>query len=82
MNSAGTTTTGTAERIGESSIPTIPTLLTAKQAAKCLAISLRKLWGLTNSKELLSVRVGRCVRYDLADLREFIGRNRLGVQKQ
>ena len=38
-------------------------LLTPKQAAAYLAISLRKLWDMTASGELSRVRIGRCVRY-------------------
>ena len=53
-----------------------PCLLTSKQAAAHLNISTRKLWALTNSNKLPSIRIGRCVRYDLQDLRVFIDKNR------
>lgn len=53
-----------------------PQLLTSKQAAAQLNISPRKLWALTNSKKIASVRIGRCVRYDAQDLRAFIDKNR------
>jgi len=53
-----------------------PRLLTSKQAAAHLNISTRKLWALTNSNKLPSIRIGRCVRYDLQDLRVFIDKNR------
>ena len=49
-------------------------LLSAKQAAKILAISERKLWSLTTSRDIPCVRIGRAVRYDVADLRAFIDR--------
>ena len=49
-------------------------LLTAAQAAKALAISTRLLWTLTNCGEIPSVRLGRCVRYDLATLRVWLGK--------
>jgi excisionase family DNA binding protein len=49
-----------------------PTLWTSKEAAKALAISQRKLWGLTNDKLIPCVRIGRSVRYDPADIRAFI----------
>jgi excisionase family DNA binding protein len=44
-------------------------LLKPAQAAEVLAISARKLWSLTASGEIPHVRIGRCVRYNLADLR-------------
>jgi len=47
-------------------------LLTPQQAADALAISPRKLWSMTAGGEIPCVRIGRLVRYDLADLREWI----------
>ncbi|QDT72944.1 helix-turn-helix domain-containing protein [Lacipirellula limnantheis] len=47
-------------------------LLTPKQAAEQLAISPRKLWSLTASGDVPCVRIGRSVRYDAADLAEFV----------
>ena len=47
-------------------------LLTPKQAADVLAISARTLWNLTNSGAIRRVRIGRSVRYDVADLRAWI----------
>ena len=49
-----------------------PLLLTPQQAAVALAISPRKLWGMTASREIPHVRVGRCVRYPLEDLQRWI----------
>ncbi|MCC6492588.1 MAG: helix-turn-helix domain-containing protein [Pirellulales bacterium] len=54
--------------------PVSPALLTPRQAAERLAISPRKLWALTASGEVASVRIGRAVRYDAADLADFIER--------
>ena len=51
-----------------------PLLLTAKQAAKALAVCERTLYGLTKAGELPVVRIGRAVRYDLVDLRGWIER--------
>ena len=48
------------------------TLLTARQVASALGISMRKLWSLTNSKEIVSIRIGRAIRYDAEDLRAFV----------
>ena len=50
-------------------------LLNAREAAESLAISERKLWELTKCNEIPSVRIGRSVRYRLADLQEFISRH-------
>lgn len=58
---------------------TRPTLITAKEAAARLAISLRKLWSLTASGDLRCVRMGRAVRYDLRDLEAFIEKNKKGT---
>lgn len=49
-----------------------PRLLTPKQAAEALAISPRKLWGMTASGEISSVRLGRAVRYSVEDLQRFV----------
>src|SRR5262249_14596695 len=47
-------------------------LLTALEAAQALAVSPRPLWQLTRNGEIPVVRLGRCVRYDPADLKRFI----------
>jgi excisionase family DNA binding protein len=47
-------------------------LLTAEEAARWLNISPRTLWGLTASGELPHLRIGRLVRYDVADLKAWI----------
>lgn len=52
----------------------ITRLLTAKDAAKYLCISERKLWGMTKTGEIPAVRLGRAVRYDRSDLDSFIQR--------
>ncbi len=49
-----------------------PLLLTAKQAAECLALSARKLWSLTAAGEVPCVRIGRSLRYSREDLRNWI----------
>ena len=59
--------------------PVEPLLLTAKQAAECLALSPRKLWSLTAGGDVPCVRIGRALRYSRDDLRGWIesqkGRN-------
>jgi excisionase family DNA binding protein len=47
-------------------------LLRPKDAAQWLAVSPRMLWKLTAGREIPCVRIGRSVRYDLADLRAWI----------
>ena len=47
-------------------------LLTAEEAARWLNISPRTLWGLTASGDLPHLRIGRLVRYDVADLKAWI----------
>jgi len=49
-----------------------PRLMPVREAAKYLAISERTLWNLTHTHKILSVRIGRAVRYDLRDLDAFI----------
>ena len=53
-------------------------LLTAREAAKALAISERTLWTLTNHGDVPVVRLGRSVRYDPDDLRAFVKRSKSG----
>ena len=55
-------------------------LLTVSEASKALSISQRTLWALTAPRgPLPAVRIGRrAVRYDPADLREFIDRQKQG----
>ena len=55
-------------------------LLTPREAAEALRISERKLWGLTASGQIPSLRIGRSVRYDINDLRDWIDA-RKGVRK-
>lgn len=49
-----------------------PVLLKPEDAAKALAISPRALWRLTAAREIPHVRIGRSVRYDAADLAEYV----------
>ena len=53
-------------------------LLTPRQAATALAISPRKLWSLTASGEIPSVRLGRCVRYPIDQLQAWIAEQTKG----
>lgn len=47
-------------------------LLRVSQAAEMLAISPRNLWTLTDRREIPFVRIGRCIRYRICDLREWV----------
>ena len=53
-------------------------LLTPALAAEALAISQRKLWGMTASGEIPHVRLGRCVRYPLDELQRWIDEQQKG----
>ena len=53
-----------------------PLLLSARDAAKSLALSERKLWSLTAGGEVACVRIGRAVRYDPSDLRAYVDQNK------
>ena len=53
-------------------------MLTTRQTAKALAISPRKLWEMTKLNQIPHVRLGRCVRYPLIDLKRWIEEQRQG----
>ena len=53
-------------------------LIPPKQAAAALAVSERTLWSLTKAGEIPSVKIGRSVRYDQADLRRWIQSRKTG----
>ena len=53
-------------------------LLTPKETATALAISPRKLWGMTASGEIPFVKIGRCVRYPGDDLQRWINDRKKG----
>ena len=58
-----------------------PLLLNAKEAAEALAISPRKLWGMTASGEIPHVRIDRSVRYPVDDLKRWINEQKTGGEK-
>lgn len=61
-------------------MPSKPTLLlTPKQAAEALAISPRKLWSMTASREIPHLRIGRAVRYPLDSLQQWIDDQQRGT---
>jgi len=58
-------------------------LVSPREAARRLAISPRKLWSITFEEQpgLPYVRVGRLVRYAVADLQAWIARQRQGGEQ-
>jgi excisionase family DNA binding protein len=65
------------------STPSLPPLLLRPQeAAEVLGISSRKLWGMTASGEIPCIRLGRCVRYSVDDLRLWIDAQKEGGDSQ
>ena len=55
-----------------------PLLLRPAEAARFLAISPRKLWELTNCREVPAIRIGRALRYPTEDLRAWVAARRTG----
>lgn len=53
-------------------------LVDERKAAQMLAISPRKLWGLRASGEIAFCRIGRCIRYAIADLADWIEAKKTG----
>lgn len=55
-------------------------LVDAREAARMLSVSQRKLWGLTfeDQSPIPHVRLGRLVRYRPGDLQSWIDRQRTG----
>jgi excisionase family DNA binding protein len=55
--------------------PSEELLITAKEAARRLAISSRSLWTLTNQRKVPVIRIGRSVRYPVDGLRDWLRRS-------
>ena len=51
-------------------------LVTPREASRALSISERKLWQMTADGEISCVRIGRAVRYEVADLRVLIAQQK------
>ena len=59
--------------------PTPKLLLSSREAARLLSVSPRTLWACTKPRgELPSVRIGRSVRYHVADLERWIEKQKEG----
>ena len=53
-------------------------LMTIREAAKALRISERTLWRIMQRGDLQTVRIGHCLRFDPADLRAYVERQKTG----
>ena len=53
-------------------IPDLKLLLTEQEAAAALGISRRTLWTLRNTRQIPSIRIGKCVRYSVEALKNWI----------
>ncbi len=54
-------------------MPTLPPLLVSeREAARLLGVSARTVFTLRHQDKLKAVKIGASVRYDIADIREFI----------
>lgn len=49
-----------------------PLLVTPREAARLLSVSERTLWSIAAAGEIPRVRIGRAVRYRVADLRAYV----------
>lgn len=58
--------------------PASPQLLNDADASRWLGIGTRKLWSLKASGRIPFVKIGRSVRYDVDDLREFVAAAKTG----
>jgi excisionase family DNA binding protein len=47
-------------------------LVNTRRAAELLCLSPRMVWTLSNRREIPSVRIGRCLRFDPEDLRRWV----------
>ncbi len=61
---------------------TPPRLLNTKEAAAMLAISARSLWSLTASHDIPHLRIGRTVRYCVADLQGWIEARKVRTDRE
>jgi excisionase family DNA binding protein len=55
----------------------VPRLMTVNDAARHLAVSVSTLYGWVYQRRIPFVKVGRALRFEVADLDAFIQRNRI-----
>lgn len=60
----------------ESSVTAEPLLVNSREAARLLSLSERSLWSLSASGEIPRIKVNKCVRYSVEDLRDWIARKK------
>ncbi len=58
-----------------------PELVNVNEAARFLAVSPSTLYGWVWQRRISFVKVGRAVRFDMADLERFIARNRIQARQ-
>jgi len=56
-------------------------LVSSREAAERLSVCERTVWTLQNSGELPSVRIGRCIRFDLDDLSAWVEARKRGGKR-
>jgi excisionase family DNA binding protein len=56
-------------------------LLTVQEAAQVLAVSVSTLYGWVWQRRIAFVKVGRALRFDMADLEKFIQANRTQARR-
>lgn len=56
---------------------TVPRLVTVNDAARYLAVSVSTLYGWVYQRRIPFVKVGRALRFEVADLDNFVERNRI-----
>ena len=64
--------------MSELGFESIDRLLKLDEAARLLAMSPRKLWGLMKAGSIAHVRHGRLIRFRRADLADWVERHRFG----
>lgn len=57
-------------------------LITVQDAAKFLAVSISTLYGWVYQRRIPFVKVGRALRFELAELQKFIQSNRFSVRSK
>ena len=63
-------------------IPSQQILLTAREAARLLAVSERTLWTLTNSGQIRRLKIGAAVRYRFTDLQAYVDGLAIGSENR
>lgn len=62
-------------------VPRKPRLLSVREAAEYLTLSVSTLYGWVYQRRISFIKVGRALRFDIADLDRFIEANRVREKK-